>query len=321
MQSDHFDGKHYFNLESTPLPGSDKFLLIKWLVTRKLKPFPPLIAAIQQKVERNRVEADELVVTFIGHSTFLIQMEGINILTDPIWSDRASPFSFLGPKRFQKPGIAFKDLPFIDKVLISHNHYDHLDIKTLKDLEDAYHPTFYVSQGNRSWLEKKGLNHVEELDWWMKTSLNQSLALYFVPAKHFSARGLFDRNKTLWGGFFIEGQKHRVYFAGDTGYGTHFEEIYKRLDSPTLSLLPIGAFEPREIMKPIHMNPAEAVEAHLNLRSKKSIGMHFATFQLTDETWQEPVQQLKQALEAKKLDPCDFQVMQPGEGKAFDYFI
>jgi L-ascorbate metabolism protein UlaG (beta-lactamase superfamily) len=312
MINDHFDGKHYFNLNQ---PVRSTKVLLKWLLTRKKTPWPASIPVIQQKIQRERVELGELVVTFIGHSTFLIQMDGLNILTDPVWSERASPFSFIGPKRVHPPGVQLKDLPFIDKVLLSHNHYDHLDLKTLKKLEEMYQPFFYVSKGNRQWLQKKGLAHVQEFDWWMTGSFAPNISLHFVPAQHFSARGLFDRNKTLWGGFFIKGKEHSFYFAGDTGFGPHFKEIHERLGAPTLSLLPIGAFEPREIMFPVHMNPEEAVQAHLMLKSKQSIGMHFGTFQLTDEGIDVPAQQLKRALVKQQIALKDFQVMQPGESR------
>jgi len=312
--SSHFDGKYYFN-ENQKARSFKDFLY--WMLTRQPTPWPAFIPVEQQKVKHTRVGDQELSVTFIGHSTFLIQINGCNLLTDPVWSQRASPLKFLGPKRVRAPGVKFEDLPPVDMVLLSHNHYDHLDLPTLKKLEKIHHPVFYVSKGNASFLEKEGLTHVEELDWWDFRLFGSDFTLYFVPAQHFSARGLFDRNRTLWGGFVIKNNQHMVYFAGDTGLNPYFKQIRERLGAPTLSLLPIGAFEPRWFMKSVHMNPADAVQAHLILESRQSIGMHFGTFQLTDEGIDVPLEHLQQALQNEKISKEKFQVMKPGESKQF----
>lgn len=291
--------------------------VLKWLLTRK-HPDWPSIKVQPQKVLNQRGEKKELWVTFINHSTFLIQLDGKNILTDPIWSERCSPFSWLGPKRAVNPGVNFEDLPPIDIVLVSHNHYDHMDLPTLRLLQKIHKPNFYVSKGNKAYLHKKGILNVEELDWWQSLPIDSTMQLTYVPGLHFSARGLFDHNKTLWGGFFIKGLEHSVYFAADTGYGGFFKEIKQRLGEPSLSLLPIGAYKPRWFMSPVHMSPEDAVKAHVDLKSRQSIGIHFGTFPLADEAFLDPIIELEQALKLHRLSPADFIVLQQGEGKKIE---
>jgi L-ascorbate metabolism protein UlaG (beta-lactamase superfamily) len=310
--SDHFDGRRYFNPNISPRPFWEVLL---WRWRRKVEPWR-FIPIEQKKVQQERTKAGECIATFINHSTVLLQLGGWNILTDPIWSKRAGPFSWLGPKRVTLPGIKFEDLPPIDIVLISHNHYDHMDIPTLRALAHKHHPAFFVSKGNRAYLKSKGIHkQVTELDWWDRIDFGLEYCLYFVPSQHASARGILDRNRTLWGGFVIKGPKHLIYFAGDTGFGPHFAEIKKRLGSPTLSLLPIGAFEPRWFMRPVHLSPEEAVEAHLVLGSKQSLAIHFGTFQLADEDIQGPIEELQLSLKAHHLPLESFWILSPGESR------
>lgn len=311
--SDHFDGRRYFNHSNSNTHSLKNFLLWRW--RRKVKPWP-FIPIEQRKVEKARTQLGECVVTFINHSTVLIQLEGWNILTDPIWSERASPFSWIGPKRAILPGVKFTDLPPIDMVLLSHNHYDHMDLPTLKQLEQVHQPTIVVSKGNRSYLEKKGIKErIIELDWWECVNFGSESSLHFVPAQHFSARGILDRNRTLWGGFVIKDPKYMIYFAGDTGFGPHFAEIRERLGSPSFALLPIGAFKPRWFMRPMHISPEEAVQVHLVLGSKQSMAIHFGTFQLADEDFEKPVLALEEALKNHKLSTNCFWVLKPGESR------
>jgi L-ascorbate metabolism protein UlaG (beta-lactamase superfamily) len=311
--SDHFDGRRYYNNPS--IPERSMWEILRWLRHRKVKPWP-FIGNEQQKIQKERTDQGECIVTFINHSTVLLQLEGWNILTDPIWSKRASPVSWIGPKRVVLPGIKFEDLPPIDMVLLSHNHYDHMDLSTLRRLFDEHQPVFFVSKGNGSYLKSKGIKkQVKELDWWDRVDFGLKYSLYFVPSQHFSARTIFDRNKTLWGGFVIKGPNQMIYFAGDTGFSSHFAEIQRRLGSPTLSLLPIGAFEPRWCMQPIHLCPEEAVEAHLILGSKKSMAIHFGTFQLADEGINDPIQELEKSLENHALPFESFWVLKPGEAR------
>ena len=192
--------------------------------------------------------ANEVAITFVNHATFLIQTGGITILTDPVWSERASPFRRIGPKRVRKPGVAFKVLPAVDIVLLSHNHYDHLDVSTLTKLRQRFAPTVLTAAGVAKIVAPIGFKDVRELDWWDKIQFNDTLNVTFVPAQHFSARGLFDRQKCLWGSYMIESRGCRVYFAGDTGYSTHFSDIRNRLGSPDIAMLGIGAYEPRWFM-------------------------------------------------------------------------
>ncbi len=286
--------------------------VLKWLLNRKRERWPKWIDSKPGPAPIARVD-NELRVTFVNHSTFLIQVDGINILTDPIWSDRAGPLSFIGAKRIRAPGLNFEDLPFIDVVLVSHNHYDHMDIPTLKRLEEKFSPVIVVGLRNKKFLKKHGLGRVEELDWWESTSIPNQKKLFFVPAEHFSGRVPWNINKSLWGGFVIESSLGNIYFAGDTGFGNFFEQIHERFPDIRLALLPIGAYEPRWFMSPVHLNPDDAVQAHKILKPKLSIGIHLGTFQLSDEGINAPSQQLKAALKAHGVEPEEFIILDIGE--------
>jgi L-ascorbate metabolism protein UlaG (beta-lactamase superfamily) len=261
--------------------------------------------------------ANEVAITFVNHATFLIQTGGTTMLTDPVWSERASPFRRIGPKRVRKPGVAFEVLPAVDIVLLSHNHYDHLDVATLTKLRQRFAPTVLAAAGDRRIVGPIGFKDVRELDWWDKIQFNDTLNVTFVPAQHFSARGLFDRQKSLWGGYMIESRGCRVYFAGDAGYSTHFSDIRNRLGSSDIAMLGIGAYEPRWFMKPFHMNPAEAVCAHRDLGSKQSIGMHFGTFQLTAEAIDQPRKDLTRALSEASIRETEFVTLEEGETRIY----
>ncbi len=252
------------------------------------------------------------VVTFIGHATFLIQTATGNILTDPMYSDRAGPFGLLGPRRVRQPAVRFDDLPPISTVLLSHNHYDHCDRRTLARLARRFDPTVVTPLGNGALVKSTGLRKVEELDWWQDAKTSP-LPLTLTPAHHFSARTPFDRNRALWGGFTIDVAERRIYFAGDSAYAPFFREVRRRLGPIDLALLPIGAYEPRWFMRSVHMNPAEAVQAHLDLEAAASVAMHFGTFQLTTEGIDEPVRALEQARLAHHLEPSAFRAIGFGE--------
>jgi L-ascorbate metabolism protein UlaG (beta-lactamase superfamily) len=237
------------------------------------------------------------------------------VLTDPIWSQRASPVSYAGPKRIRKPGLSFDRLPKIDVVLVSHNHYDHMDLPTLRSLVERDRPAIVTALGNAAYLKNKGVPDAIELDWWRSWRLpGDCLTVTFTPARHFSARGLFDRDRTLWGGFWISAANApSVYFAGDTAMGVHFHFIRERLGAPDLALLPIGAYEPRWFMSEVHMNPAEAVEAHRILGARRSLAMHYGTFQMTDEAYDAPRRELAAAKQAAGIGDEEFSVPEPGE--------
>jgi L-ascorbate metabolism protein UlaG (beta-lactamase superfamily) len=306
-RTDHFDGRRFFNPSGA---NGQPF----WTVPRML--FTPRTRwPSEVSVEPRRPPdpgPDEVVVTFVGHATFLIQVAATNVLIDPVYSRRASPVSFAGPRRVRVPGVRLEDLPTISLVLLSHNHYDHCDLRSLQLLERRFHPPVVTPLGNGRLLRSAGIVQVEEIDWWESTSAGL-LPITLTPAQHFSARNMFDRNGALWGGFLIEAGGHRILHAGDSGYGPHFREIAARLGPIDLALLPIGAYEPRWFMKDIHMNPAEAVQAHLDLAARQSIAMHFGTFQLTPEGIEEPVRELAKALGERGVAAERFRAVEVGE--------
>ena len=233
-------------------------------------------------------------------------------MTDPMYSRRAGPFNLVGPSRVRDPAVSFDDLPPVSVVLLSHNHYDHCDLPTLRRLAQRFNPLVVTPLGNARLVRSAGIERVEERDWWGRLEL-QSLVITLTPAQHFSARGPFDRNRALWGGFVIAIDRTRVYFAGDTAYADFFHDIRRRLGPIDLALLPIGAYEPRWFMRAVHMDPAEAVQAHLDLEASESIGMHFGTFQLTAEGIDEPLRALDAARRARGVPPSRFRAVGFGE--------
>jgi L-ascorbate metabolism protein UlaG (beta-lactamase superfamily) len=305
--TDHFDGRRFFNPNGA---NGQPFWRVPRLLLTPRTPWPSEVSVEPRRPPR--AESGEVIITFIGHSTFLIQVGTTNVLIDPAYCQRASPVSFAGPRRARAPGVRFDDLPPISLVLLSHNHYDHCDLGTLHLLERRFHPRAVTPLGNGRLLRSAGFRQVEELDWW-QTASAAPLPITLTPAQHFSARGPFDRNRALWGGFLIETGGRRILHAGDSGYGPHFTEIAARLGPIDLALLPIGAYEPRWFMKEIHMNPAEAVQAHLDLAARQSIGMHFGTFQLTPEGIDEPVRELANALREREVPAERFRVVEVGE--------
>jgi L-ascorbate metabolism protein UlaG (beta-lactamase superfamily) len=257
-------------------------------------------------------DAARAVVTFVGHATFLIQTAAGNILTDPIYSKHAGPWNRLGPRRVRPAAIAFDALPPISIVLLSHNHYDHCDLTTLGRLAARFDPLVITPLGNGRLVRTAGIRRIEELDWW-QSARSSDVPVTLTPAHHFSARGPFDRNRALWGGFMLTADHMSIYFAGDTAYAPFFHDIRQRLAPIDLALLPIGAYEPRWFMQSVHMNPAEAVQAHLDLGATESIAMHFGTFQLTAEAIDEPVRALEEARRAKSVPASAFQILGFGE--------
>lgn len=290
--------------------------VIKWLWTRDKKEWPEDNKNKKEDSVNVEIGENEFALSFINHSTFLIQFNGLNILTDPVYSLRTSPVQWIGPKRVRKPGVKFKDLPKIDVVIISHNHYDHMDVDTLQRLEKKFSPLILAPLGDKPFLDGLGLKNVKELDWWQEVKLNNHKLIY-VPAQHFSGRGLFDRMRSLWGGYVIQSKNKQIYFAGDTGYSKHFSEISEKLGAIDFSLIPIGAYEPRWFMKDMHVNPDDAVKAHIDLQSKQSIGMHYGTWQLTDEKIDQPIIDLEIA--KKKYQVNNFSTLLEGETKIFKF--
>ena len=272
--SDHFDGTVFRN--ATGGAGKSFGDFARWQRTRRPKPWPAWIENTASPAVPPALDAGVVALTFINHITFLIQFAGLNVLTDPVYSERVSPFRSVGPRRVRSPGVPFDALPKIDLVLVSHNHYDHLDLPTLRRLARQCAPRFVTGLGNAAFLRQHGVADVIELDWWQGVRENGT-DLTFVPARHWSGRGLRGRNRTLWGGFILRRGSVQVYFAGDTGYGPHFNEIRRRHGTADLALLPIGAYEPRWFMQEQHMDPDDAVLAHLDLGARVSIATHFGS--------------------------------------------
>jgi L-ascorbate metabolism protein UlaG (beta-lactamase superfamily) len=251
-------------------------------------------------------------LTFVGHATFLIQTRFGNILTDPMYSDRAGPWNILGPRRVRQPAVRFDDLPPVSIVLLTHNHYDHCDRPTLRLLARRFDPIVVTPLGNGALARSTGIRRVEELDWWQQAT-TPPLPITLTPAYHFSARTPFDRNRALWGGFMLAVGSTQIFFAGDTAYAPFFRDVRHRFGPIDLAVLPIGAYEPRWFMRVVHMNPAEAVQAHVDLEASASIGMHFGTFQLTTEGIDEPLAALDEACRARDIPRSQFRTLGFGE--------
>jgi L-ascorbate metabolism protein UlaG (beta-lactamase superfamily) len=312
--SDHFDGKRFFNPNAhTEKTLRDMMRMFGNDPTRVSVPWPERVENRAFPPPPKSVSAGQIAITYVGQATFLLQFDDINILTDPNFSKRASPVPWAGPKRVRPPGVAFNHLPPIHYVLLSHNHYDHMDLPTLRRLRNKSSARIITGLGNGCYLARKGIRKSVELDWWQAYEPRPEVRITYVPAQHWSNRGLFDRRRMLWGGHVIQAPVGRIYFAGDSGYPGYFGEIKTRLGSPNIALLPIGAYEPRWFMASHHMNPDEAVRAHVNLGARLSIGMHFATFRLTDEAIDAPVQALEVALREHQISPDAFRVPEFGE--------
>ena len=311
----HFDGERFFNPDA---PQSRGFLdAMRWKLSSRAERSPAFVSDVAPSVPPRAVEGSRVRVTLVNHSTVLLQQQGSNLLTDPVWSDRVSPVSWAGPRRRRSPGIRWEDLPAIHLVLLSHNHYDHLDLPSLRKLAARGEAGFVVPRRVSGLLESQGIGPVHELDWGDSISL-LGLTIHCVPALHFSSRGLFDRNKTLWCGYAIETGAGVLYFAGDTAYGDHFAAIRKRFGPPRLALLPIGAYEPRWMMSSVHMGPDEAARAHQALDAETSVAIHHGTFQLADEAIDTPAKALREILRRRRIAQSSFRALNNGEFVQFD---
>lgn len=281
---------------------------------------PPELPRAAPSFASPRARPGELTATWVGHSTVLVQIGGLNVLTDPMWSRRASPFRWVGPRRLTPPGVALEQLPPIDLVLLSHNHYDHLDADSVRALAGQHPDARWMAPlGLSPLLERLGARRVTELGWWDETTAGDALVAS-VPAQHFSARGVRDRRRTLWCGWVVRAGGHALYFAGDTGRHPEFRSIGERFGPFDLSLLPIGAYEPRWFMRPVHVDPEEAVHVFLELNAGAppahravALGIHWGTFQLADEPVLEPPARTRAAWRAAALDERDLWILRHGE--------
>jgi L-ascorbate metabolism protein UlaG (beta-lactamase superfamily) len=307
----HHHGLRFRNAIGPAGRGWKQYL--RWAASGKRQRWPKWIENTCQPQLPTKLDSAEVAATFIGHSTFLLQLGGMNLLTDPVYSERVGPFNLGGPRRVRAPGVPFEKLPPVHGVLLSHNHYDHTDLATLHRLRNAFDPWVITSLGTGRLLRREGFQKVTELDWWDHHTTEGQVGLTFTPAQHFSSRHPFDRDRALWGGFVISAGNRRVYFAGDSGYGGHFQEIGRRMQPIDLALIPIGGYQPRWFMQAAHVNPDEAVQIHRDLQPRLSLAMHFGTFQLTDEAIDEPIDDLRAALRERGTSADQFLVPDFGQ--------
>jgi L-ascorbate metabolism protein UlaG (beta-lactamase superfamily) len=321
--SDHFNGTRFFDPRGAPPRGRRD--LLRWFVDRHLRgtksKWPAWAPSPYADRPPARVDGAEWRISYVGHASWLIQTAGLNMLLDPVWSRRASPFRFVGPKRVNDPGIAFAHLPPIDVVLVSHGHYDHLDLATLSRVAAAHAARVITPLGNDTIMR----NHdpaiaVEAYDWDDRVDLGRGdlgrgIAVTLIPARHWSARTLSDRNMSLWASFVIETPGGSIYFVADSGYGDgwYFRRARERHGPFRLAILPIGAYEPRWFMRDQHMNPAESVQALIDCGAEIALAHHYGTFQLTDEPFDAPLVALADALKAAGIAQQRFRAMRPGQ--------
>jgi L-ascorbate metabolism protein UlaG (beta-lactamase superfamily) len=314
--SDHFDGEHFFDPDGSPPKSLGEVLRWQFGSGRKRAAWPDWAPSPHADTPPARVTGEKVRLSFVGHASWLIQTVGLNILVDPVWSERASPFAWAGPKRHNDPGIAFDALPPIDIVLVSHGHYDHLDVATLSKLNAKFSPRVITPLGNDITMrDADQAIRAEAFDWRDRVELGGGVAVTLVPTRHWSARGLFDRNKALWASFVLETPAGKLYIVCDSGYGDgkHFSRVTQAHGPLRLAVLPIGAYEPRWFMKDQHMNPSDAVKALADCGAAQALAHHHGTFQLTDEAIDAPEIALHAALDAAKIPREKFVALKPGQ--------
>jgi L-ascorbate metabolism protein UlaG (beta-lactamase superfamily) len=316
--TDHFDGERFFNPYGTP--QRTRHALLRWYFDRRFRgtraKWPQSAPSLFADRPPARVEGAALRVSYVGHASFLVQTASLNMLLDPVWSKRVSPFRHLGPKRVNDPGVAFADLPPIDAVLVSHGHYDHLDVTTLSRLAAAHRPRIITPLGNDAIMRKVDPSiAAEPHDWGDQVALSADVKVTLVPTQHWSARSLSDRNMSLWASFVIDAPGGRIYFVADSGYGDgrNFRGARERHGPLRLAILPIGAYEPRWFMRSAHMNPAESVQAFIDCGAELALGHHYGTFQLTDEAIDAPLHALAEALTSASIPAERFRTLRPGQ--------
>lgn len=317
-KSDHFDGIEFFTPghyvhDRTFEHGHGK-LFWKW-VLRKPKNHWKYQKSKFRTVPERIVISDRISVTFIGHSTVLLQTMGLNIITDPVFSKRIGPdlLPFAKFRRYKDPGVKISDLPKIDLILLSHNHYDHMDLKSLRYISVRDNPKILTSLGNSEYLRSHRVKGATDMDWWDKEVINPDITVCAVPAQHFAARAITDRNNTLWCGFVIETPMGNIYFAGDSGYSKLFSHIAEKYNNFILGLVPIGSYKPEWFMSPMHMTPYEAIKVHEELRIKTSIAIHFGTFKLADDGQDEAKDIIKKVVAESTMKKLDFRVLETGQ--------
>jgi L-ascorbate metabolism protein UlaG (beta-lactamase superfamily) len=314
--SDHFDGLHFFDPDGSP-PKSLRQVL-RWQFTGRGQraTWPVWAPSGHADTPPARVDGSKVRFSFVGHASWLIQTAGLNILVDPVWSERASPVSWAGPKRHNDPGIAFDALPKIDIVLVSHGHYDHLDLATLSRLQAKFAPRVITPLGNDITMRSAdSAIKAEAFDWHDRADLGNGLGVTLVPTRHWSARGLYDRNKALWASFVLATPAGKLYIVCDSGYGDgkHFRRVADAHGPLRLAILPIGAYEPRWFMRDQHMNPSDAVKALADCGAQQALAHHHGTFQLTDEAIDAPATALGTALDEANIPRERFVALKPGQ--------
>jgi len=314
--SDHFDGERFFDPDGVPPKSLGEVLRWQFGRDRQRQAWPEWAPSPHADIPPARVAGDKARLSFVGHASWLIQTAGLNILIDPVWSARASPVSWAGPKRVNDPGIAFSSLPPIDVALVSHGHYDHLDVATLSRLVAKFSPRTITPLGNDVTMRSTDdAIRAEPFDWHDRIELGNGVAVTLVPTRHWSARGLFDRNKALWASFVLETPAGKIYIVCDSGYGEgeHFRRVGQAHGPLRLAILPIGAYEPRRFMRDQHMNPSDAVKALADCGAEQALAHHHGTFQLTDEAIDAPVEALHAALDEANIPRARFGVLKPGQ--------
>lgn len=315
--SDHFDGDRFYNEDSV---AADKnlFDVLRWSFSRKPVPWPKSVPSVTGL--RPDAAVQGLRITLIGHASLLIQADGVNVLVDPVWAERASPVSFAGPRRYTPPAVRLEDLPVVHAVLVTHNHYDHMDLKTIEKLWKRDRPQIIVPLGNDTIIRKDSPEiEVQAGDWWQSFTLPGGIKTTIVPAYHWSSRRMGDHRKALWGGFVLETASGAVYCVGDTAYrdGEVFREVGRRFGPPVVAVVPIGAYAPRYFMKPQHADPGEAVTIARDCGAKAALGIHWGTFHFSDEPIDEPGRRFAEALTGSHSEPLSGKPLSPGD--SWDY--
>ncbi len=306
--TDHFDGRRFHSIDPVEWTAGES---IRRIATRRSGHWPDFIPSAPGAAPPERVSGAVMRATLVNHGTVLLQMDGVNILTDPTWARRSIPW--IGTWRRRDPGLRLEDLPPIDAVVVSHDHHDHMDVPTLRRLSAMFQPMILTGLGNAAFLARKGILRARDLDWWQSAEIGPGVTVTAVPARHRSGRGLFDRNRTLWCGFVVSGPSGSAYYAGDTGPGTHFRQIRERFPGLRLALLPIGDSDPAWYLRRKHMGPLDVIPASLELGAATTVPVHFGTFPREDEAQEEPVAQLRAALAAAPEPKPRFAILEDGQ--------